>query len=213
MRSLTKGQTQQVRQPRRSTPRYDSPKTYGNRRSPRAQDLPSARYPRSEIAVRALSFVTESQSLARLRPGFSPDTLTAFFIATNTTTSYEHRTSPFRDHAHVFPDTITALFPHESRPRPFSGHDHAISPPHVHGRSPVGEASDLRFQSGMSKVVGRGGRRYPPYGFTEQGVAMLSSVLRSTRAVEVNIEIMRAFVQLRRFLSAHREPAEKPART
>jgi hypothetical protein len=73
------------------------------------------------------------------------------------------------------------------------------------------ETSALRFQSGISKAAGRGGRRYLPYVFTEQGVAMLSSVLRSRRAVEVNIEIMRAFVQLRRFLSAHRELAQKLA--
>lgn len=48
-----------------------------------------------------------------------------------------------------------------------------------------------------------GGRRYPPYAFTEQGVAMLSSVLKSRRAVWVNIEIMRAFVRLRRMLASH----------
>ena len=53
------------------------------------------------------------------------------------------------------------------------------------------EASALRFQNGISKVTGRGGRRYLPFVFTEQGVAMLSSVLRSRRAVQVNIEIMR----------------------
>ncbi len=46
-----------------------------------------------------------------------------------------------------------------------------------------------------------GGRRYPPYAFTEQGVAMLSSVLRSERAVRVNIEIMRAFVRLRQMMN------------
>jgi hypothetical protein len=56
------------------------------------------------------------------------------------------------------------------------------------------EAGTLRFQIGMSKGKGRGGRRYLPYMFTEQGVAMLSSVLRSKRAVQVNVEIMRAFV-------------------
>lgn len=52
-------------------------------------------------------------------------------------------------------------------------------------------------------------RKYRPYVFTEQGVAMLSSVLRSERAVQVNIEIMRAFVRLRRMLSAHRDLAQK----
>ena len=50
-----------------------------------------------------------------------------------------------------------------------------------------------------------------PFVFTEQGVAILSSVLRSRRAVQVNIEIMRVFVQLRQFLSANRELAQKPA--
>ena len=57
--------------------------------------------------------------------------------------------------------------------------------------------------------VGRGGRRYRPYAFTEQGVAMLSSVLRSPRAVAVNVEIMRAFVRLRRWLLENRELAER----
>jgi hypothetical protein len=59
------------------------------------------------------------------------------------------------------------------------------------------EVGDLLFQSGISKPVGRGGRRTLPYVFTEQGVPMLSSVLNSQRAVSVNIEIMRAFVRLR----------------
>lgn len=58
---------------------------------------------------------------------------------------------------------------------------------------------------------GRGGRRYPPYVFTEQGVAMLSSVLRSNRAVQVNIEIMRAFVRLRQILASHAVLARKLA--
>jgi len=56
---------------------------------------------------------------------------------------------------------------------------------------------------------GRGGIRYAPYAFTEQGVAMLSSVLRSRRAVAVNIEIMRAFVRLRSLLASHAELARK----
>jgi hypothetical protein len=59
------------------------------------------------------------------------------------------------------------------------------------------EAAALRSQIATSKG-GRGGRRYAPYLFTEQGVAMLSSVIRSGRAIAVNIEIMRAFVELRR---------------
>jgi hypothetical protein len=59
------------------------------------------------------------------------------------------------------------------------------------------EAAALRSQIATSNA-GRGGRRYAPYAFTEQGVAMLSSVLRSKTAIAVNIAIMRAFVELRR---------------
>jgi hypothetical protein len=51
--------------------------------------------------------------------------------------------------------------------------------------------------------------KYPPYAFTEQGVAMLSSVLRSKRAIRVNVEIMRAFVRLRKILGSHAELAHK----
>jgi phage regulator Rha-like protein len=60
----------------------------------------------------------------------------------------------------------------------------------------------LRCQIGISKEE-RGGRRYLPYVFTEQGVAMLSSVLRSTRAIQVNIAIMRTFVKLREILASN----------
>ena len=59
------------------------------------------------------------------------------------------------------------------------------------------ETASLTFQAGMSKPRGRGGRRTLPYVFTEQGVAMLSTVLNSERAIKVNIAIMRAFVNLR----------------
>jgi hypothetical protein len=69
------------------------------------------------------------------------------------------------------------------------------------------EFDNLRFHFGTSSVWG--GRRYPPYAFTEQGVAMLSSVLRSQRAVQVNIEIMRAFIRLRQMLASHVELARK----
>jgi hypothetical protein len=69
----------------------------------------------------------------------------------------------------------------------------------------------LRSQSATSKSVRRGGRRYAPFVFTEQGVAMLSSVLHSPRAIEVNIQIMRAFVRLRQLLSFHKELADRLA--
>ena len=68
------------------------------------------------------------------------------------------------------------------------------------------ELTNLRFQFGISSW---GGRRARPYAFTEQGVAMLSSVLNSKRAVRVNIAIMRAFVKLRETLETNRELAQK----
>jgi hypothetical protein len=71
------------------------------------------------------------------------------------------------------------------------------------------EYDSLRSQFATFKH-GRGQhRKYLPVAFTEQGVAMLSSVLNSDRAVDVNIEIMRAFVRLRNFLATHRELADK----
>ena len=68
------------------------------------------------------------------------------------------------------------------------------------------DTSSLRFQIGASK---QGGRRYRPYVFTGQGVAMLSSVLRSKKAVQVNVEIMRTFVRLRQMLASNTELARK----
>ncbi len=61
----------------------------------------------------------------------------------------------------------------------------------------------------MTSNVGRGGRRSPPYVFTEQGGAMLSSVLRSQRAIAVNIEIMRAFVRLRQVLASRQDVSRR----
>jgi hypothetical protein len=72
------------------------------------------------------------------------------------------------------------------------------------------EHAALRSQTVTSNAT-RGGRRTAPYAFTEQGVAMLSSVLRSPRAVHVNVEIMRAFVRLREILSTHADLARKLA--
>jgi len=71
----------------------------------------------------------------------------------------------------------------------------------------VSEVANLRSQIVISSSWG--GRRTAPYAFTEQGVAMLSGVLRSTRAVSVNIEVMRAFVRLRRMLESHADLARK----
>lgn len=70
------------------------------------------------------------------------------------------------------------------------------------------EVTILRSQFVTLKEHGKH-PKYPPYAFTEQGVAMLSSVLRSERAVQVNIAIMRVFVRLRETLAAHKDLAEK----
>lgn len=72
------------------------------------------------------------------------------------------------------------------------------------------EVEALRCQFGTSNE-GRGGRRYRPYVFTQEGVAMLSSVLSSPRAVQVNIAIMRAFIRLRRMVLSVDELAHKVA--
>lgn len=72
------------------------------------------------------------------------------------------------------------------------------------------EWAALRSQS-VTSTEARGGRRYAPYAFTEHGVAMLSSVLKSPRAIAVNIEIVRAFVRMRELLSSNKELVQKLA--
>ncbi len=66
----------------------------------------------------------------------------------------------------------------------------------------------LRYQNGTSKDS-RGGRRYKTYAFTEQGVAMLSSVLKSERAIQVNIQIMRTFTKIREMLASNKDLRDK----
>lgn len=70
-------------------------------------------------------------------------------------------------------------------------------------------AEELEILRSQNVISSWGGRRSRPYAFTEQGVAMLSSVLRSPRAVEVNVAIMRAFVQMRRMMGAHADLVRK----
>ena len=80
-------------------------------------------------------------------------------------------------------------------------------PPEFMWQLTKNETKRLRSQFETSK--GRGGRRYLPYVFTEQGVAMLSSVLNSDRAIEVNVQIMKTFMKLREFLLTHRDLEKK----
>ena len=70
------------------------------------------------------------------------------------------------------------------------------------------ECENLRFQIGTTSLE-YGGRRYLPYAFTEHGVAMLSSVLNSQRAIEMNIFIIRAFIKMRESLDNHKDLAIK----
>ena len=70
------------------------------------------------------------------------------------------------------------------------------------------EVRTLRCRIGTSNI-GRGGRRYCPYAFTEHGILMLSSVLQSQRAIQVNIEIMRAFVRLRELIASNKDLAKR----
>jgi ORF6N domain len=84
------------------------------------------------------------------------------------------------------------------------------------GRFPVDfmfQLTDMEWTVLRSRIViptsSRGGRRFAPYVFTEQGVAMLSSVLGSERAIAINIEIMRAFVKLRELLVSNKELARR----
>ncbi len=81
-------------------------------------------------------------------------------------------------------------------------------PPDFMFQLTAAERDVLRSQSVIS-TPSRGGRRYMPYVFTEQGVAMLSSVLGSERAIAVNIEIMRAFVRMRELLASNKQLAHR----
>jgi hypothetical protein len=88
-------------------------------------------------------------------------------------------------------------------------------PPSLEGTAQIAakisfkELERWRSQPVMSNPAAKMGLRRRPYAFTEQGVAMLSSVLNSERAIEVNVEIMRAFVRLRQMLASHVELARK----
>lgn len=83
-------------------------------------------------------------------------------------------------------------------------------PPDFMFRMTREEVDSLMSSRSQTVILKRGQNiKYLPYAFTEQGVAMLSSVLRSPRAVEVNIAIMRTFVQLRRLMDSNRHLARK----
>ncbi len=76
------------------------------------------------------------------------------------------------------------------------------------------ELTETEYNNLTSQIVtsSYGGRRYMPFAFTEQGVAMLSSVLRSKKAIDINISIMRAFVFMRQYALSHKDLGEKLAK-
>jgi hypothetical protein len=71
------------------------------------------------------------------------------------------------------------------------------------------KAWEILMSQSVTSSAQHGGRRYPPYAFTEQGVAMLSSVLGSAQAIALNLEIMRAFVRLREMIVTNKEVAQR----
>jgi hypothetical protein len=83
-------------------------------------------------------------------------------------------------------------------------------PPDFMFQLTTAEVAILRSQSGISSGA-HGGRRFAPHAFTEHGVAMLSAVLHSPRAVQVSIEVVRAFIRLRALLATHADLARKLA--
>ena len=67
------------------------------------------------------------------------------------------------------------------------------------------EGEALRCQNSTSKKTGKGGRRYLPYAFTKHGILILSSILNSLRASQINVHIIRTFVRQREFLNSHKD--------
>jgi hypothetical protein len=129
----------------------------------------------------------------------------------------ERRILLLRDHKVILDSHLAELYEVETRALVQAvKRNHARFPSDFMFQLSTEEARALRSQIVMSNSVaaerpGRGGRRYLPYGFTEQGVAMLSTVLNSDRAIAVNIAIMRTFVRLRQILATHKELAARVA--
>jgi hypothetical protein len=119
--------------------------------------------------------------------------------------SIEQRILRVREHRVLLDPDLAELYGVETRALVQAVKRNATRfPPDFMFRLEAKEAARLRSQFVISKV--RGGRRHAPYVFTEQGVAMLSSVLKSPRAVQANIQIMRAFVRLRELMVTHGAP-------
>ena len=134
------------------------------------------------------------------RPSKSPRSPSLVTIERKILLVHGHRVLPDSDLAALYDVETRAIVQAVKRnPRRF--------PPDFMFRLEGEEAARLRSQTVISNK--RGGRRYAPYMFTEQGVAMLSSVLKSTRAIDVNVQIMRAFVRMREMLATQSDVLRK----
>jgi hypothetical protein len=119
-------------------------------------------------------------------------------------TLIERRIARVRGHKVLFDADLAVLYGVDTRVLVQAVKRNASRfPPDFMFRLDAEEATRLRSQIVISNGRARGGRRHSPYVFTEQGVAMLSSVLRSPRAIQANIQIMRAFVRLRELMVTH----------
>jgi hypothetical protein len=128
---------------------------------------------------------------------------------TITATALERRILLIRGHRVMIDSDLAAMYGVETKALNQAVLRNAARfPPDFMFRLTNQELLDLRSQF-VTANLAHGRRRQLPYAFTEQGVAMLSSVLRSPRAVQVNIEIMRAFVRLRRMLLENADLARK----
>jgi hypothetical protein len=119
-----------------------------------------------------------------------------------------HRVLLDADLAHLYGVSVGRLNESVKRNRHRFPSDFMFQLSEAEFQSLKAQVGNLKSQVAISSFAW-GGRRHPPYAFTEQGVAMLSSVLRSKRAVEVNIEIMRIFVRLRQLLATNAELSRK----
>ena len=124
-------------------------------------------------------------------------------LATVSPTSVRNLIHVIRDEQVILDSDLAVLYGVETKKlNKAASRNSARFPDDFRFRLTKDEYESLRFQNGTSNEEGgRGGRRYMPYVYTEQGIAMLSSVLRSDTAVSVSVAIMRAFVEMRRFLA------------
>jgi hypothetical protein len=142
-----------------------------------------------------------SQGKSHLRP--MPDTII------NDQSEIENFILLIRGHRVMLDSTLASLYDVETKRLVEAVHRNSSRFPSDFMFQLTSEEFDVLRSQFATSTSPRGGRRYLPYVFTEQGVAMLSSVLRSERAVQVNVEIIRAFVRLRQLLRENADLARR----